>query len=240
MSLRVSHRLVAIVFGASVAACSPARPPPAAASVAAPSGLFWGRWADVPDGIRVQVWLHGVGDRLRGSWDLPPWHGEFSGTRDAAGRWQLVWREEGVVAGLQARARVVTLASDRRTGALRGGDVTLTPAGAPSPQLRPGLWLGRWTGLPPGMAVETVLSRDPGGRWRAAYRYQEREGMFEGEPIAGTSIAIRWREVSSVGRVAEGRGVLHPTTLGLSGTYGIGEADEGTGRWSLEPAEETR
>ena len=86
---------------------------------------------------------------------------------------------QGAVAGHRARERRGTLAQDGATGVLRGDDVTLTPAGAPPPTLRPGVWLARWTGLPPGMAVETVLSRDPGGRWRAAYRYQEREARGE-------------------------------------------------------------
>ncbi|MFO0607811.1 MAG: hypothetical protein U0324_31900 [Polyangiales bacterium] len=224
----------------ALAACSTPTRAPAPVTPAAPTGLYWGRWADVPDGVRVQVWLHGVGDRLRGTWELPPWHGELAGARGADGRWLLTWREEGVVAGLRARERMVALALDARTGVLRGGDVALTPAGAPSSALRPGLWLARWTGLPPGMAVETVLTRDPGGRWRAAYRYQEREGMFEGEPAPGGGLAIRWREVSTAGRVAEGRGVLLPSALGLFGTYGVGEASEGTGSWSLEPAEELR
>jgi hypothetical protein len=205
----------------------------------APSGLYWGRWRDVPDGVRVQVWLHGEEGRIRGVWELPPWRGEITGARGADGRWAVRWREEGVVAGLRARERRVSFARDA-AGALRGDDVTLTPAGAPPPRLRPGLWLARWTGLPAGMAVETVLSRDPGGRWRAAYRYQEREGMFEGDALADGALAIRWREVSLAGRVAEGRGLLLASDLGLLGTYGVGAETEGTGYWSLEPTEVLR
>lgn len=222
-------------------ACEPTRAPtPTTAAPRAPTGLYWGRWGDVPDGVRVQVWLHGVEARVRGAWELPPWRGEVTGSRGPDGRWRILWREEGVVAGLRARERRVTLAQDGATGVLRGDDVTLTPAGAPPPTLRPGVWLARWTGLPPGMAVETVLSRDPGGRWRAAYRYQEREGMFEGDALAGGGLGIRWREVSLAGRVAEGRGTLLASDLGLLGTYGVGDATEGTGYWSLEPVEVLR
>jgi hypothetical protein len=191
--------LIACALVACRRAPTPPPPPPRA-----PAGLYWGRWRDVPDGVRVQVWLHGVGGRLRGTWELPPWRGEVTGARDAAGRWRVVWREEAVVAGLRARERVVTLAVDARTGALGGDDVTLSPAGAPSPTLRPGVWLARWTGLPAGMAVETVLSRDPGGRWRAAYRYQEREGMFEGE--GGRGGRARDPVARGVDRRARGRG----------------------------------
>jgi hypothetical protein len=212
----------------------------------APSGLYWGRWGDVPDGARVQVWLHGAGARMRGTWELPPWHGEITGEREADGQWSVVWREEPVVAAVAMRIRRVKLRRDPRTGALRGalddGAVELVPAAMPDPRVREGMWLGRWTGLPHGMAVETVLSRSADGRWHAAYRYQEREGSFEGEPSAGApgTIAIRWREVSSTGRIAQGAGLLAKTTTGLFGTYGVGERNEGTGVGSLEPMETTR
>jgi hypothetical protein len=222
-----------------LAACTPPRAParaPVQAPVLTPSGLYWGRWQDVPDGLRVQVWLHGVGRRLRGTWELPPWHGEITGTLAPDGRWHLTWREEAVVGGLRARVRSVRLTVDGPTGTLHGDGVVLSWAGDPSPTLRAGLWLARWTGLPPGVAVETVLARDPDGRWRAAYHYQDREGSFEGQRTPHGGLAIRWRELSPGGRVAEGRGMLAPCALGLSGTYGVGEASEGTGTWSLEPA----
>lgn len=200
-----------------------------------PSGLYWGRWRDVPDGIRVQVWLHGVDGRMRGTWELPPWHGEITGLRARDGTWDVLWREEGVVSVLSARARRLRLRRDAHD-ALRGEDVSLTPARATDVGLRGGVWLARWTGLPHGMAVETVLSTAPDGRWRAAYTYQEREGAFDGELQDG-ALAIRWREVSSTGTLAQGRGRLRPTLTGLSGTYGVNDEEAGTGFWSLEPAE---
>lgn len=206
------------------------------------AGMYWGRWGEVPEGVRVRVWMHGDTRRLRGTWELPPWHGEFSGVAAEGDPRVMVveWREEGVVSVLSARARRVEFRIDPRTGVLRGaGDdaevIELVPAGQPDARLRPGVWLGRWTGLPPGMAVETVISRVGEGRWRASYRYQEREGMFEGETDAAGVLSIQWREVSTRGGVAHGRGVLLPVTDGLQGTYGVNEESRGTGLWLLEP-----
>ncbi len=239
---------IALVVGASCAPGPPGRVVDAGAAVhpRAVTGplaaLYWGRWDDVPDGVRVAVWLDGDGARVRGSWDLPPWHGDLAGTRDGD-RVQVTWREEGTVALTQSRMRTVVLQRDPATGVLRGNasgeggvnGVELRPAGFAPAGLRPGLWLSRWTGLPPGMAVETVLARDPDGRWRAAYRYQGREGSFEGDVQPDGALAIRWREVSTRDAVSSGRGLLAPTAFGLRGTYGVGERAEGTGDWSLEP-----
>ncbi len=233
-AVKVAPLLAMLVFGCNA--------PPARREVSSPpTGLYWGRWGDVPDGVRVQVWTHGARDRLRGTWELPPWHGEFAGLRGADGAYDVEWREEGVVAGAAMRVRRTRLRVDARTGALRGslggGAIELVPAGAPRTELRAGVWLSRWTGLPPGMCVETVLSRAPDGRWRAAYRYQEREGSFDGDVVDRGALAIRWREVSSRGTVAQGAGLLRPSVTGLFGTYGVGEEAAGTGFWSLEPLE---
>lgn len=208
----------------------------------APTGLYWGRWGDVPDGVRVQVWIHGTSARLRGTWELPPWHGEIAGARVGDG-YDVVWREESVVAGATMRVRHVRLrveASGALRGSLSDGAVELIPAGMPDTTLRPGVWLSRWTGLPAGMGVETVLTRTPDGRWRAAYRYQEREGAFEGDIVDHGALAIRWRELSTRGTVAQGAGLLRPSVTGMFGTYGIGAQPEGTGFWSLEPLESPR
>jgi hypothetical protein len=230
--MRISLVLVVFCVGCRVSPATPTvddRPP---------TGLYWGRWSDVPDGVRVQVWMHGVGERTRGTWELPPWHGEFTGVRDATGTWAVTWREEAVVAAVTMRVRSSHLRRDRHgvlRGAFQDGALELAPAAMPDPRLRDGVWLARWTGLPHGMAVETVLTHTPDGRWRAAYRYQEREGTFEGQIGARGALAIRWREVSTAGRIAQGSGVLHPTATGMLGTYGVGDRDEGTGFWSLEP-----
>lgn len=208
---------------------------------APPSGLYWARWGDVPDGVRVQVWMHGTRARIRGTWELPPWHGELAGARVGDG-YDVVWREESVVAGATMRVRHVHLrvVAGALTGALPDGAVELVPAGMPDTTLRPGVWLSRWTGLPAGMGVETVLSRTPDGRWRAAYRYQEREGAFEGDTVERAALAIRWREVSTRGSIAQGAGLLRPSITGMFGTYGVGSQPEGTGFWSLEPMERVR
>ncbi len=195
----------------------------------------------------MAVWLDSDGRRLRGSWDLPPWHGDMVGTVQGRG-WMTTWHEEGTVAVSQTRTRTVVLEEMGPQGTLRGvlsgaedggtGTVMLTPAGFAPPTLRPGVWMGRWTGLPAGMAVETLLSRDPDGRWRAAYRYQDREGAFVGDPQPNGDLAIQWREISAHNAVAVGAGLLHPTSSGVRGTYGVGERLDGTGDWSLEPVAE--
>lgn len=189
--------------------------------------------------MRVAVWLHADGDVLRGSWDIPPWHGELAARRTAAG-YEGSWREEGTVAIQQGRTRRVRLLFDARDGSMReegspaGEPVVLHPAGRPTSTLREGLWLGRWTGLPPGVAVETLLTPLGDGRWRATYRYQEREGTFDGDALPGGGMAIRWREVSPRDQMARGRGQLLPDALGLRGTYGVDDQSTGTGFWSLE------
>jgi hypothetical protein len=208
--------------------------------ISAPNGLYWGRWDDVPDGVRVQVWLHGTGNRVRGTWELPPWHGEFGGQRTGDG-FEVEWREEAVVAMATLRMRRLHLRVDSH-GILRGaygdaGVVELVPAGAPATTLRPGVWLSRWTGLPHGMGVETLLSRTADGRWRAAYHYQDREGTFEGDDVPRGALAIHWREMSSRDGIAQGNGLLLPAATGLFGTYGVGDRNDGTGFWSLEPME---
>ena len=110
----------------------------------------------------------------------------------------------------------------------------LQRAGRPTSRLRAGLWLGRWTGLPTGVAVETLLTPLGDDRWRATYRYQDREGTFDGDALPGGALAIRWREVSPRDQVARGRGLLRPDVLGLRGTYGVDELATGTGLWTLE------
>ncbi|MDB4928451.1 MAG: hypothetical protein JWM10_935 [Myxococcaceae bacterium] len=214
-----------------------APPVPASTPAAGVAGLYWGRWPEVPEGMRVAVWLHEDGAVLRGSWDLPPWHGELAALREGAG-YEGVWREEGTVAIQQSRERRVRLTRDPRDGAFRerspeGEAVTLERAGAHTSRLRPGLWLGRWTGLPTGVAVETLLTPLGAGRWRATYRYQDREGSFDGDESA-TGLAIRWREVSPRDQIARGRGHLHRDLLGLRGTYGVEDSEAGTGLWTLE------
>lgn len=208
-----------------------------AGATAPVTGLYWGRWGDVEEGVRVAVWTHGDGHTVRGAWDMPPWHGELAGRQDGD-RLTLEWREQGVVAVHQLRARDVTLTRDRH-GAWRGGvgdaAVELLPAGHPSPALHPGLWLGRWTGLPAGLAVETVLTHEPDGVWRAAYHYQGREGSFEGALGPDGALTITWREVVSEDRIAQGRGRMAPSPTGVRGTFGVAEAVEGVGQWSLEP-----
>lgn len=239
---RAVKRPLSMVIVSLALGCNAPAARPEVHRSAAPTGLYWGRWGDVPDGVRVQVWLHGSAERLRGTWELPPWHGELAGARAADG-YEVVWREESVVAGATMRVRHVRLRADA-TGALRGalpdGAVELVPAGMPDATLRPGVWLSRWTGLPAGMGVETVLSRTPDGRWRAAYRYQEREGAFEGDTVDRGALAIHWREVSTRGTVAQGAGLLRPSITGMFGTYGVGAESEGTGFWSLEPMERVR
>ncbi|MEZ4405169.1 MAG: hypothetical protein R3A52_01580 [Polyangiales bacterium] len=225
-----------------VSACArPAAPAPACDGAGVITGLYWGSWPDVEQGARVAVWMHGDGHRVRGSWEMPPWRGEIEGTVRDNHDVDVVWREEGVVAAAAPRAALLTFRADR-DGTLRAhagdaGTVTLRPARFMSPALRPGLWLSRWTGLPAGMVVETTLTRTPAGTWRATYRYQGREGSFEGEQTAGGRLRIRWREVSSGDHVARGAGLLAPSPLGLRGSFGVGDSETGTGWWSLEPAE---
>lgn len=203
------------------------------------AGRYWARWSDTPEHTRVVVWIDGDTRRFRGAWDLPPWHGEFDGAAAPDGTLSVRWQQEGVIAVHTLSTRALRWTRDPRTGALRGADgdgavMELVPARTPFEGLREGLWMGRWTGLPPGVAVETLLSRDGDGRWRASYAYQGREGLFLGE-ARGDALRIHWREVSTRDAVAEGSGLLARTRTGYEGTYGVGDAVEGTGRWSIEP-----
>lgn len=185
------------------------------------------------------VWISGDTRSFRGAWDLPPWHGEFDGSASPDGTLSVRWQQEGVIAVHSLTTRELHWTRDPETGALRGpeGDgsvMELVPARTPFTGLRPGLWMGRWTGLPPGVAVETLLAREGDGRWRASYAYQGREGSFVGE-LRGDALSIHWREFSTRDAVAEGNGALTRTRTGYEGTYGVGDATEGTGRWAIEP-----
>lgn len=236
---RPLDRRIGLLIGLS--ACAPRAPATHDAGATAPvvlAGRYWGRWADTPERARVVVWIDGTTERFRGSWDLPPWHGDFDGAAEGA-TLSVRWRQEGVVAVHSVDVRELRWTLDPRTGALRGADgdggtMELAPARARFEGLREGAWMSRWTGLPPGLAVETVLTRDADGQWRALYGYQGREGSFTGEARAD-ALLIRWREVSARDAVAEGRGALHRTRTGYEGTYGVGDAPAGTGHWSLEP-----
>jgi hypothetical protein len=105
--------------------------------------------------------------------------------------------------------------------------------------LRTGIWLSRWTGLPYGIAVETRLSHDPDGHWRAVYQYQGnggvRDGSFDGVTETNGALAISWSELVESGSISRGRGRLLPGPFGLRGTYGIDGSSEGIGEWVLEP-----
>lgn len=208
---------------------------PATVSVA---GRYWGRWGETPERARVLVWIDGDTERFRGSWDLPPWHGDFDGIL-AGESLRVRWQQEGVVAVHQVVTRELRWTRDPRTGTFRGDDgaggtIELSPARTRFTGLHPGAWMGRWTGLPPGLAVETLLGRESDGRWRATYGYQGREGSFSGS-LRGDTLEIRWREVGARDTVSEGRGSLARTRLGYEGRYGLGESPEGAGRWTLEP-----
>lgn len=203
------------------------------------SGLWWGRWSDVPEGAWVAVWVDvwarpGGHARWRGSWDMPPWHGEIQGALRPDGGVELLWHEEGVVAVHQTRARTVVLRPDASGMLLQGDGVMLRRVRPAPPTLRAGLWLSRWTGLPAGMAVETTLTPTETG-WRAAYRYQGRDGSFDAQPLPSGGLALQWREVSARDTVGHGGGRLLPTPLGLRGTYGANDDTAGLGLWSLEP-----
>lgn len=182
------------------------------------------------------MWIHGDRARFRGAWDLPPWHGEFDGEEDGDAL-SVRWQQEGVVAMHVHIARTLrwTLRPDGTLAGADGdaGQMELVPARDQRSALHEGLWMSRWTGLPPGLAVETLLSREGDGRWRATYSYQGREGSFVGER-QGDALAIRWRELSSQDAVSEGRGLLTRSRTGFDGTYGLGDAVTGAGRWSIE------
>lgn len=206
------------------------------------AGLYWGHWPEVEQGIRVAVWADSDGERVRGTWSMPPWSGELEGTM-VDGEARLNWREEGVVAGVENRERTVRLVRDNNgvwveNRADRGEGITLHRARFGNRRLHPGLWLSHWTGLPKGMAVETTIVQSAPGRWRASYRYQGRDGTFDGTERSDGKLQIQWHEVSQDDTLARGEGLLSPSALGFRGTFGVNDAASGTGSWSLEPAGE--
>lgn len=210
------------------------------------SGLYWGRFADVPEGMRVQVWLQSNGHLVRGAYFGVPYSGDIEGRVLDRDRLELTFYDHGITAAIGSRTRRTTLRWDARRSALAGpdgagGEAELLRVGFPAPTLRPGLWMSRWTGLPAGMAVETRLTRLPDGRWRADYQYHGsggvRDGSFEGDMDAAGVLTIRWTEHTESGNIATGRGRLSPGALGYRGTYGIEGHTEGTGEWTIEPLE---
>lgn len=209
------------------------------------TGLFWAHVGDVPDGMRVQVWLDSDGARVRGSYSAIPFTVEVEGRVVSADAVALSFFEHGVARAIASRTRSATLRWSSDGSQLAGVDgsgarIELVRAAFVPPALRPGLWIARWTGLPFGMAVETRITRSGDGRWRAAYQYQGtggvRDGSFEGS-VDGTGVLeIVWTEIVA-GRqdVSRGRGRLSPGVFGLRGTFGIDGSTEGTGEWFLEP-----
>ncbi|MFO0560702.1 MAG: hypothetical protein U0269_21985 [Polyangiales bacterium] len=213
------------------------------ASSSAPiNGQYWARIADVPDGMRVRLSLESDGTRVRGSYSAQPWDGELDGTVLRDGSLSLRLFERGVTQAIGARDREVTLRRDglRYIGADREGHtVELVRAPMGTSTLAPGVWLARWTGLPFGMAAETRLTRDPDGRWRGVYQYQSgggtRDGSFQGTVSNDGTLELEWTETNDGTTVARGRASLHPSRLGLRGTYGIEGHSEGIGEWIFEP-----
>jgi hypothetical protein len=216
----------------------------ASGPVRALAGMYWGRLGEVPEGMRVQVWLDADGTRVRGAYSAVPWNGEIEGRVVARDEVALRFIERGVTRAVGARTRDVALRWDAGGSVLAGIDVEgrrveLVRAGFPPPTLRPGTWMAHWTGLSPGLAVETRLTQTPDGHWRAVYQYQGsggvRDGSFDGVSEPGGVLAITWTEVAEGGTVERGRGRLAPAPFGLRGTYGIEGSAEGTGEWALEP-----
>ena len=209
------------------------------------SGLFWGRIADVPNGMRAQVWLDSDGHSIRGGYSAIPWYGEIEGTVAPEGSAHVTMLERGAVQALGAHRREATLRWNTARTELSGVDsqghtIDLIRAGFPSPALRPGLWIARWTGLPYGLAVETRVQQDPDGHFRAQYQYQGtggvRDGSFDGAVDEAGNLSIRWMEIATdSGTVARGLARLSPSEFGLRGTFGIATAAEGVGEWVLEP-----
>ncbi len=209
------------------------------------SGLFWAHLGDVPDGMRVQVWLDSDGSRVRGSYSAVPYTADLEGRVVSADTVSLSIFERGVTRAIASRTRTAALRWTADGSQLAGVDSTgarieLVRAAFVPPTLRPGLWIARWTGLPYGIAVETRITHGADGRWRAAYQYQGtggvRDGSFEGTLDEAGVLEIAWTEIAE-GRqnVARGRGRLRPAVLGLRGTFGIDGSTEGTGEWFLEP-----
>jgi hypothetical protein len=208
------------------------------------NGLYWARIADVPEGMRVRLWIQSDGARVRGSYAAQPWDGELDGTVLADGALSLRLFERGVTQAVGARDREVTLRREsdgaRYVGADREGHtVELVRAPMGDGALRPGVWLARWTGLPFGMAAETRVSRDPDGRFRGVYQYQSgggsRDGSFAGTLLDNGTLELEWTETNEGTTVARGRASLRRGRMGLRGTYGIEGHNEGIGEWIFEP-----
>lgn len=200
----------------------------------------------------MQLWLASDGQHWRGAYRSLPWEGEFTGRLTQQGALVLQVHELSAVRALAPHERQVRLLprpDGRWTGIDdEGHPAELVLARFPSPALRPGLWLSHWTGLPPGLAVETHLSRDSDGAWRASYQYQGtggmRDGSFEGRVEGDGTLAIRWTELAPEGAVSRGHGRLRPSPLGLRGTFGLdpvaeapAQAAPNEGEWTLEPLE---
>jgi hypothetical protein len=243
---RRSSRALALVALTTLAAGCGHRPAPhaTARNSRTISGLYWGRLAEVPDGMRVQVWLESDGERVRGAYTALPWNADIEGHTAGPDAVALTLLERGISRAVGSRTRHVTLRWERSGAVLAGRDedggrVELVRAGFAPATLRPGVWLARWTGLPFGMAVETRLTRDPDGHFRAVYQYQggggTRDGSFDGELDAQGVLSLSWTELAEGGSVARGRARLAPSVFGLRGSYGIDGSNEGTGEWTLEP-----
>jgi hypothetical protein len=222
-------------------ATSARRAPPARGPA---SGQYWARIADVPDGMRVRLWLESDGARVRGSYAAQPWDGELDGVVTADGSLALRLFERGVTQAVGARDRAVLLRRVGAGGIYRGVDreghtVELARAPMGDGALRPGVWLARWTGLPFGMAAETRVARDPDGRYRGVYQYQsgggDRDGSFAGTLSADGTLELEWTETNDGTTVARGRATLRRGPMGLRGTYGIEGHSEGVGEWVFEP-----
>ncbi|MBL8679752.1 MAG: hypothetical protein JNK05_11330 [Myxococcales bacterium] len=214
------------------------------APLAPRSGHYWARIADVPEGMRVRLSLESDGTRVRGAYTAQPWDGEFDGVVRPDGALALKLYERGVTQSVGARDREVVLRREdqgaRYVGQDREGHVVeLVRAPMGDGELRPGLWLARWTGLPAGMASEIRVSRDPDGRWRGVYQYQSgggsRDGSFQGTLSFDGTLDLEWTETNDGTTVARGRATLRRARFGLRGSYGIEGHNEGVGEWIFEP-----
>jgi hypothetical protein len=194
--------------------------------------------------MRVAVWLDSDGDRVRGHYHALPYDGDIEGRVTAPRAIEVTLYERGATRTIGSRTRRAQLHWNASHDALTGTDehgvaLELLRAGFADPSLRAGTWIGRWTGLPTGMGVETRITMSNGGHVRAVYQYEGtggvRDGSFDGTFGDHGALDIRWTEVASSGVVASGRGHLVPTSFGLRGTFGIEGSAEGTGEWSLEP-----
>jgi hypothetical protein len=213
-------------------------------SIAPRSGHYWARIADVPEGMRVRLSLETDGARVRGAYAAQPWDGELDGVVRADGSLAVRLYERGVTQSVGARDRDVVLRRERGGARYVGQDreghvVELVRAPMGDGELRPGVWLARWTGLPAGMASEIRVSRDPDGRWRGVYQYQSgggsRDGSFQGTLSRDGSLDLEWTETNDGTTVARGRAMLRRGRFGLRGSYGIEGHNEGVGEWIFEP-----